>query len=1208
MQPSLPFSSSRSSSQQGVALIIVLAFLVLLSGLVLAFFARVQVERDVSNSSLNETKTDLLARSALDVIIGDLKQEIANDSDVATVGGVSIYQPKAAVNMLPVRSGTPALVGGTDPIPNLVRRSMRGATELSALTGSASSVSSTGTSANNRSIKLSSWNLHYLIPRSGTSATIDATPTDKFIPPDWVMVTANGPAVVTSPTNTVIGRYAYAIYNEGGLLDVNVAGYPSSLPAGEMPHPDPNPNPLVLTDWGYARKGGVAFADLTQLPTSGSSNLSQVEIDRLIGWRNYATAKPSGSLKSGYTFDAEAAAGFYDTVKSATNGFLSVATGTGGESQTNQMFTSRQAFLKFSRAVGLSQDVLQYFGTFSREKNAPSWSPLSNASDLGGKDDGIEIVNGTVLTDEYAYKKNKDATAAFNRRIANVRVVNAFTRLDGTIAAVGEPLIKQRFDLSRLSWIHYKGIPSGVSKADVMNYFGLTREDSTGAWIYNHGEPGNGTRINTLEEVAQQNREPDFFELLQAGILKGSMGLVSGNPADKTIVASGGEFYRAFNPDKGTSGNYGTNVLRTDVDGKVVSAQEKYQVIQIGANIIDQADEDSYPTEIRLNDQPFFGVENLPYINGMATTVLRPAVHEVTRGDGKELDQNDYLTVVHQWLTFSLWNPHRNAKVVAAQGPTMLRIAAVAGTVEPVVRNLASAAADIQVFNRKEGLSWIRFSLDDDYYNRFSEPTALNFDHTETSNANGRFKTKRNFSRAGIYLGSQTAVECKEKVPPCVDLNFSPPLKVKVVPEYRAAQRYLSPPPIFELQYLREGGSVGVEDDWRPYQIINSFLHGSDTAGDPYYEPGDSTWAQIDKTWGPNAPDIPNPDYPTKPDAPPMIKNPGNISQWKILTVDQDNCIYAILDPRSLRFNVTRWQGNNANNLKLGLSAIDGKSPSSPTVGPWFTGVTDFAYTVNNNATNNRYVNRDFVPRVGDLAGWFTAAADNPLTPGSLANRQVMLNRPFRNVGELGFVHRDDPWKTLNLISTNSADAALLDLFYVGSSGNGAPSAPSVVAGKVNINSASIPVLKALIANALRDYQPVPNKMLTTAGAANIISASDSQKIAADIATKIKATPLINLANIPSLFPQDVTKDANMYPGVKWQREALVRALADSVSTRTWNLLIDVIAQSGRYAPSAGTNDLNQFTVEGEKHYWLHVAIDRFTGEIVDQQLELVRE
>jgi hypothetical protein len=35
---------------------------------------------------------------------------------------------------------------------------------------------------------------------------------------------------------------------------------------------------------------------------------------------------------------------------------------------------------------------------------------------------------------------------------------------------------------------------------------------------------------------------------------------------------------------------------------------------------------------------------------------------------------------------------------------------------------------------------------------------------------------------------------------------------------------------------------------------------------------------------------------------------------------------------------------------------------------------------------------------------------------------------------------------------------------------------------------------------------------------------------------------------------------------------------------------------------------LSQFLVEGEKRYWVHVAIDRFTGEVIDRQVEVVKE
>lgn len=35
---------------------------------------------------------------------------------------------------------------------------------------------------------------------------------------------------------------------------------------------------------------------------------------------------------------------------------------------------------------------------------------------------------------------------------------------------------------------------------------------------------------------------------------------------------------------------------------------------------------------------------------------------------------------------------------------------------------------------------------------------------------------------------------------------------------------------------------------------------------------------------------------------------------------------------------------------------------------------------------------------------------------------------------------------------------------------------------------------------------------------------------------------------------------------------------------------------------------ISPFIVKGEQHYWVHVAIDRFTGEVVDRQIEVVNE
>jgi len=41
---------------------------------------------------------------------------------------------------------------------------------------------------------------------------------------------------------------------------------------------------------------------------------------------------------------------------------------------------------------------------------------------------------------------------------------------------------------------------------------------------------------------------------------------------------------------------------------------------------------------------------------------------------------------------------------------------------------------------------------------------------------------------------------------------------------------------------------------------------------------------------------------------------------------------------------------------------------------------------------------------------------------------------------------------------------------------------------------------------------------------------------------------------------------------------------------------------------SRTARSLDQFLVTGERRYWLHIAIDRYTGQVVDKQIEIVQE
>ena len=75
------------------------------------------------------------------------------------------------------------------------------------------------------------------------------------------------------------------------------------------------------------------------------------------------------------------------------------------------------------------------------------------------------------------------------------------------------------------------------------------------------------------------------------------------------------------------------------------------------------------------------------------------------------------------------------------------------------------------------------------------------------------------------------------------------------------------------------------------------------------------------------------------------------------------------------------------------------------------------------------------------------------------------------------------------------------------------------------------------------------------------------------------------------------------------KKQTIARALAEIGQARTWNLMIDVIAQTGNYAPgTADLTDPTKFIVQGEKRYWLHIALDRDDGTVLGTQLEEVVE
>src|SRR5437762_1901611 len=295
------FRIARSPREKAAALLIVLAMVVLLTGLAIAYLSRTTSDRPVAHASFHQSRVDVLAQSAMDLVIGDLQQEITNGSTaINEPDGSTLYTPTSAANTVPQRRANAA--GAS----NLIRVSVRSDNPASPGVGSRASAvnSTTDASANGRFVTTTRWNKHYLIPK-GNVATTDSSPVPSFTPPDWVIVTRAGPtpfaswdATLANPSNSnyAIGRYAYAVYDEGGLLDMNAAGYPSST-----------------TLLQYGRKGSLAFADLTGLP-----GLSSTAVDNIVGWRNYASSEPTGSLP-GFSFSTNATNTYFNFIVSDPN-------------------------------------------------------------------------------------------------------------------------------------------------------------------------------------------------------------------------------------------------------------------------------------------------------------------------------------------------------------------------------------------------------------------------------------------------------------------------------------------------------------------------------------------------------------------------------------------------------------------------------------------------------------------------------------------------------------------------------------------------------------------------------------------------------------------------------------------------------------------------------------------------------------------------
>jgi hypothetical protein len=1079
-----------ASRHSGAALVITLAMLILVSFVVVAFLGRSTREAVLVGGTIGGQKAEILANSAAETIIADLKNEMRAGSTEIIVDGVAIMEPSSASTVFPSQNRLLATTGTV--FDNLIKQSgasggMFSESSTNKLISAATTTPTTTASVDGRKVSEDRWNAPKLLVGGNFTATNV---------PNWVLVDRLGVASSQTwnnlfrdsrPTNDrfIVGRFAYNIYDVSGLLDINVAGYPNSVTTADS-----------------ARKGNLAMAELAEIlkedPTiiDPTANASLFVKD----WRNKVTGTTATNFLSFLGLGNATNNTYYNF--GPKYGFQKVAN---SASDSDNRILSRQDLIKLATNgnFGISTAALPYLTHFSRAVSAPSWSPT------------------TPTGSSIKYNDDRNSAGSANRFLPNVRVPSSgagFIRPDGTTAQQGEPLLKTRFPLSRLAGLGrtgvnatgnttmLAGISSSASDATVQRDFGLVW--SSDRW--NYAGPSGSTALTTIATLDLiSGREPNFFELLKASILSGSLG--------KSLGV-------------------------TQVDTVALDQSQDNQIIQIGLNIIDQYDADSYPTRITFNSNDFAGIENLPYLSRVFSHFYRLKA--------------DPTANRAYWMA-EVWNPHRPK--TNADGPTRFRFAAegtsVFYTVDSGVRKNNLSNLITHAINDAGTPEFVANAANAS----FANPTLL-LPVYGASAKEDNFVSEGSVNFVGIYVGG-----------------------VESLPNTGGAYLLGNPHESFFLQY-QDGAN------WVSYQVWtgNKWVGLADANGN---KSAGTTISPAMYTGGADPRStrfgiIGNYCHDRRDDAPAWNSATGEDSLYKTLRHD------------SSQNGAGLW-------VTPAIPSGNGWGPATLPKGPdkkptyRFGVLAENKTTLANGSSMLFYRDNDNILRNGDAA-YASGAWGQPLeqvnSAAGLASRPVILDRPFRSVAEMGYAFRDLPYKSVDFFTENSADAALLDVFSV----NESP-VSGVTAGVLNPNTRHKPVLKAVLANALKNeldpastLDPSPNK--------------EVDNIVTKITTATAGTPLKNTSDIATRITTSLASGdfSGNDATIKARRESVVRALADVSNTRTWNLLVDLVMQSGRYPNSATAVD--KFSVDGERRYWLHLAIDRYTGQVVARSMEPVNE
>jgi len=658
----------------GFALIFVLAMLVLVMGLVLAFFSKVVHQRQLSLLSYSAMQGTYLSEVALETILEDLRHEVEAGSEPDSMIGaeINVWRPRlvevpgvnvpAAPSIIPQRSGDQG-------IRNIVKVSRRqtpffaggagyGTPTNRTATGKdrATATATTDVSLNGRSMLAERW----LDPRM-----MSEEESQSFLAPDWIYLDRRGkqpnlagtviPEAVKSPAagndEKVVGRYAYVIYDLGGLIDVNAVGN-------------------GLDESSNAERGFLHQVSLEAgLPLSADETLGFPNFTDFVGWRWPASQSANQDA-------------FLESLFSGRRNFMEVEEG-------DQALLGRADLIRMANLPGASSPIppagLSYLTTFTRDADLPSHAPPQN--EAGGPLHRIPNRSPGDTHDYFAGGATPQTELDPSLLADNIRFQEdvVLNRPEGPILApAGTTVMPRRFPLGKIALLSEET----PDPDELLYYFGLKKlDDGRFEYVAQLPDQANQKKLASLNMIALHRestmladpagsgrmlpvaREPNFFEVVQAVILAGSLGKTAGSPAFNLVVPWNLETEDSITPDQHHWDN-------TSVRAHLMDRLRNKQALQIGANIIDQWDRDDFPTTIVYESSgnapiqdlsqkdtywAVYGIENLPYISTYTLVANRPdytlgsKYAEPAAADGK-----DFLQL---WACFDIWNPHKNAKV-----------------------------------------------------------------------------------------------------------------------------------------------------------------------------------------------------------------------------------------------------------------------------------------------------------------------------------------------------------------------------------------------------------------------------------------------------------------------------------------------------------------------------------------------------------------